>query len=48
MRYNPIGGVPSVLLVGRRRKGRPTKRENSTDNYSNSSAVHRHVASRVL
>jgi len=48
MCYNPIGGVPSVLHSGRRRKGRPSKRESSTNNYSSSSAGHRRAASRVL
>jgi hypothetical protein len=48
MRYNPIGGVPSVLHSGRWRKGRPTKRKNSTNYHNSSSAVHMRAASRVL
>lgn len=48
MRYNPIGGMPSVLHSGRWRKGRPTKRKNSTYYHNISSAVHRRAASRVL
>ncbi|KAF8274687.1 hypothetical protein EI94DRAFT_1695822 [Lactarius quietus] len=48
MHYNSIGGVPSVVFLGRERKGRPTKHENSTINHSISSLGRNRAASRVL